>query len=85
MAGTGFNSVMANRAPMPRFAMTGKTSWQTALKCTAVCHNRNNSLAIRSQLAFHSTIIFFMAIHGAIIFFMAIHGKLFSSWYTFER
>jgi hypothetical protein len=37
MAGTGFHSVVANCAPIPRFATTGITPWQTALKCTADC------------------------------------------------
>jgi hypothetical protein len=26
------------------------TPWQTAVKCTTVCHNRNRHLAIRNQI-----------------------------------
>jgi hypothetical protein len=35
IAGTGIHSVVANRAKILRFATTGITPWQTALKCTA--------------------------------------------------
>jgi hypothetical protein len=42
IVGTGFRSVVENRAPVPRFATTAITPWQTALKCTAVYHNKTN-------------------------------------------
>jgi hypothetical protein len=50
MEGTGIQSFVAFRAQIPRFAKTGITPWQTALKGTALCHNRNNPLAVRSQI-----------------------------------
>jgi hypothetical protein len=31
MTGTGFHSVVANRAPIPRFATAGITPWQNSL------------------------------------------------------
>jgi lysozyme family protein len=56
MAGSGFQSVVANRAQIPWFATTGITPWQTAIKCTTVCHNSNNPLANRSP-QFATTVI----------------------------
>jgi hypothetical protein len=50
MEGTEIQSFVAFRALIPRFAKTGITPWQTAAKGTAVCHNRNNPLAIHSQI-----------------------------------
>jgi hypothetical protein len=50
MAGTGIQSFVAFRAQIPWFAKTGITPWQTALKGTVVSHNKNNPLAIRSQI-----------------------------------
>jgi hypothetical protein len=50
MEGTGIQSFVAFRAQKPLFAKTGITPWQSALKGTTVCHNRNNPLAIRSQI-----------------------------------
>jgi hypothetical protein len=73
MAGTGFLSFVANLTPISWFVTTGIVPWQTALKCTAVRHNRNNPLAIRSQiqiLAIHGMIIVFVTIHGTIILFV---------------
>jgi hypothetical protein len=35
MAGAGFHSIVAIRAPIPRFATKGISPWQTALKCIA--------------------------------------------------
>jgi hypothetical protein len=39
MAGAGIRSFAKFRGQMPRIATTGMTSWQTALKWTADCHN----------------------------------------------
>jgi hypothetical protein len=50
MEGNGIQLFVAFHAQILRFAKTGITSWQTALKGTAVCHNRNKPLAIRSQI-----------------------------------
>jgi hypothetical protein len=50
MAAAGFLSFLENRARLPRFATTGITPWQTALNCTADCHNKNNPLAICSKI-----------------------------------
>jgi hypothetical protein len=35
MAGAGFHYIANYRAPIPRFATTRITAWQSALKCTA--------------------------------------------------
>jgi hypothetical protein len=58
MAGTSFLSVLANRAQIPllRFATTGITPWQSALKCRLL------------TVAIHDAIIFFVAIRSTIFF-----------------
>jgi hypothetical protein len=64
---TGFHSVVANRAPIPRLATTGITPWPTALKCIAfatkgITHGQ-------SALKFR---LLTVAICGTIIFFVTI-------------
>jgi hypothetical protein len=91
---TGFHSVVANSVPILHFATSGITSWQTALKCNAACHIRNNlyrQSAFKFKLmtvAIRGTIIFFLAICGTIIFFVAIRGLNTAVchylWCTFE-
>jgi hypothetical protein len=56
MAGAGIRSFAKFRGQMPRIATTGITSWQTALKWTAVCQvprsgcrGQVKPVAIRSQ------------------------------------
>jgi hypothetical protein len=70
MAGIRFHSFVANISPIARFAMTGITPWQTALKCTADCHNKNNPLAICT----HILILLTVAICNMTIFFVTIRG-----------
>jgi hypothetical protein len=52
--GNGFHCVLANRAQIPRFAKTGITPWQTALKfgllTVAICGMNIFLLAIRGQI-----------------------------------
>jgi hypothetical protein len=75
-----FYSFVATRAPILRFARKGKTPWQTALNCTAVCQQQRiapwqSALKFRLlTLAIRCTFIFFVAIRGKIIFFVAICG-----------
>jgi hypothetical protein len=80
MEGTGIQSFLAFFAQIQRFAKTGITPWQTALKGTAVCHNRNSALKFR---------ILAVAICGTNIFFSAIRGLntviCHNPRYTFER
>jgi hypothetical protein len=52
MAGTGFHSFVANRAPIPRFATKGIASWLSALKFILLI------VVIRGE------IIFFVIIRG---------------------
>jgi hypothetical protein len=56
MAGTGFNSVVENRAPVLQFSTAGITPWQTALKFRLL------TVAIRG------TINLFVAICDTIFF-----------------
>jgi hypothetical protein len=77
MAGTGFQSFVANRAQIPRFATTGIPPWQSALKFRLL------TVAIRG------TNIFVVAIRVTIFFFVAIRGLNTATYhctrYTFDR
>jgi hypothetical protein len=74
---------VVNHAPIPRFAITGLPLGKISqVQYTTVCHNRNNTLAICSQIklltvAIRGTIIFLVPNCGMIILFMTIRSKIF--------